>query len=106
MPEQKQSILGNIWGDHLVRTKKFKSGSGLGPRYGIKVRKLALEVERKLRHKYKCPSCGAMKVKRVSTSIWQCKRCKIKFAGAAYLPSVLATVEKAGPTEAEGRADV
>jgi large subunit ribosomal protein L37Ae len=48
-----------------------------------------LEVEHRLRQKYKCPSCGAPKVKRVGTSLWQCGRCGVKFAGAAYSPSVL-----------------
>jgi large subunit ribosomal protein L37Ae len=54
-----------------------------------------LEVERKLGQKYKCPSCGALKVKRVGTSLWQCGRCGVKFAGAAYSPSVLAAPAEA-----------
>jgi len=71
-------------------TKKVGSTGKFGPRYGTKIRKLALEVERKLRQKYRCPSCGALRVRRVSTSLWQCGRCGVKFAGAAYSPSVLA----------------
>jgi len=59
-----------------------------------------LEVERKLRQRYRCPNCGAVKVKRVGTSIWQCRRCGAKFAGAAYSPSALAAVQK-GATQVE-----
>ncbi len=75
----------------MPRTKKVGLTGRFGPRYGTKVRKLVLEVERKLRQRYRCPSCGAVKVKRVSTSIWQCRRCGAKFAGAAYSPSALAS---------------
>lgn len=87
----------------LPRTKKVGLAGRLGPRYGTRVRKLVLEVERKLRQRYKCPSCGAVKVKRVSTSIWQCRRCGAKFAGAAYSPSALVPAEaKAGAGVGEG----
>jgi len=76
---------------------------GLGPRYGTKIRKLVLEVERKLRKRYRCPSCGAVKVKRVDVSIWRCRRCGAKFAGAAYSLSALAAVPKREtPIEGEG----
>ena len=71
-------------------TKKVGSTGRFGPRYGTKIRKLALEIERKVRQKYRCPGCGALRVKRVGTSLWQCRRCGVKFAGAAYSPSVLA----------------
>lgn len=78
----------------MPRARKGSTGK-FGPRYGTKIRKLAVEVERKLRQRYRCPSCGALRVKRVSTSIWQCRRCGVKFAGAAYSPSVLATSTEA-----------
>jgi len=71
----------------LARTKVGAAGK-YGPRYGMKIRKLTLEIERKLRQKYKCPKCGAERVKRVSTGIWQCKKCGVKFAGGAYSPTV------------------
>lgn len=86
----------------MARAKKVGSTGRLGPRYGTRARKLVLEVERKLRQRYRCPNCGAVKVKRVGTSIWQCGRCGVKFAGAVYSPSALAAVPKgATPVEAE-----
>ncbi|MBA7501857.1 hypothetical protein ES706_00432 [subsurface metagenome] len=74
----------------MPRTKKIGSAGRFGPRYGTKIRKLALAVDQKLQQSYKCPSCGAVKVKRVSTSIWKCRRCGMKFAGAAYALSTMA----------------
>jgi len=86
----------------VPRAKKVGSTGRLGPRYGTKIRKLVLEVERKLRQRYRCPNCGAVKVKRVGASIWRCGRCGAKFAGAAYSPSALAAVPKrATPAKVE-----
>jgi len=72
----------------MGRTKKTGAAGKFGPRYGMKSRKLVADIERKLRQQYKCPSCGAMRVQRVSTAIWQCGRCGVKIAGAAYVPSM------------------
>lgn len=67
--------------------KKVGSAGRFGPRYGTKVRKLVLEIERRAKGPHRCPSCGALKVGRVSTSIWQCRRCGVKFASGAYIPA-------------------
>jgi large subunit ribosomal protein L37Ae len=75
----------------MPRTRKVGATGRFGPRYGTKIRKLVLEVEHRLRRDYKCPSCGAVKVRRIGTSLWRCSRCGVKFAGAAYSPSVLTT---------------
>jgi large subunit ribosomal protein L37Ae len=84
----------------LPRTRKVGSAGRFGPRYGTKIRKLVVEVERKLKQDYKCPSCGAMKLRRAGSSIWQCRRCGAKFAGAAYTPTAGATtVEKTASKE-------
>ena len=53
-------------------------------RYGARVRKQYAAVQRDKNALYKCPSCGAVKVKRISTGIWQCAHCKSTFAGGAY----------------------
>jgi len=75
-------------------TKKVGPTGRFGPRYGMKIRALSREVEIKTKQKYKCPSCGAMRVKRESTAIWKCRRCGLKFAGGAYTPTTSATVTK------------
>ena len=69
------------------RTKKVGSAGRFQARYGVRARTRIRNVEKQQFLKHKCPSCGQKKVKRISTSIWQCKKCSIKFAGGAYIPS-------------------
>jgi large subunit ribosomal protein L37Ae len=71
--------------------KKLGSAGRFGARYGRKIKKKVLEIERVMRSKHKCPYCQKPGVKRVSLGIWYCSKCKSKFAGKAYEPSV--TVE-------------
>ena len=68
------------------RTKKVGSAGRLGSRYGVRARTKLRNVEIIQKAKHICPSCGHLKVKRISTSIWQCKKCGAKFAGGAYAP--------------------
>ncbi len=60
---------------------------GLGPRYGVRVRKRIETVLRKSRSTYACPDCAYTSVKRVSTGIWECRHCGLVFAGAAFQPT-------------------
>jgi large subunit ribosomal protein L37Ae len=68
------------------RTKKVGSSGRFQARYGVRARTRVRNVELVQKAKHTCPSCGHQRVKRVSTSIWQCGKCGIKFAGGAYLP--------------------
>jgi large subunit ribosomal protein L37Ae len=74
----------------MGRKKKVGLAGKFGSRYGTKARKLVVEMESKQRQPQKCPSCGALKVKRMGSAIWQCRRCGMKFAGAEYTPSTFA----------------
>ncbi|MCL4326294.1 MAG: 50S ribosomal protein L37ae [Candidatus Thermoplasmatota archaeon] len=65
------------------RTRKVGSVGRMGPRYGVRIRKQILDVE-KLPDTYLCPNCAAESVKRVSAGIWECKKCKHTFASNAY----------------------
>lgn len=67
-------------------TKKVGSAGRFGTRYGVTIRQKVAEVEKKQKRKHKCPVCNFLRVKRVSTGIWQCKKCGVKFAGKAYEP--------------------
>jgi len=68
------------------RTKKVGPAGRFQARYGVRARSRVRNVEVMQKDKHACPSCGHKKVKRISTSIWQCKKCDIKFAGGAYMP--------------------
>jgi len=68
------------------RTKKVGPAGRFQARYGVRARTRVRNVEILQKAKHICPSCGHQKVKRVSTGIWQCKKCETKFAGGAYLP--------------------
>jgi large subunit ribosomal protein L37Ae len=66
-----------------MRTKKVKAAGRLGVRYGTRVRKKISNIESIQRKKQSCIFCNGT-AKRVSTGIWQCKKCDKKFAGHAY----------------------
>jgi len=68
------------------RTKKVGSAGRYQSRYGVRARTRVKNVELIQKAKHKCPSCGHQKVKRISTSIWQCAKCGVKIAGGAYYP--------------------
>jgi len=65
-------------------TAKAGSSGRFGARYGVIVRNRvkSIEAHQKLRHE--CPVCHHDSVKRVSSGIWECRHCGVKFAGAAY----------------------
>ena len=68
------------------RTKKVGSAGRFQARYGVRARTRVRNIEIIQKAKHICPSCGHQRVKRVSTSIWQCGKCGVKFAGGAYIP--------------------
>ncbi len=77
-------------------TKKVGSAGKFGVRYGMRLRRKWLEVDKKQRTLHECPVCRRRSVKRVSTGIWRCRKCGTKFAGGAYLPrtSIAKTVDR------------
>ena len=70
------------------RTKKVGVAGRYGPRYGVRIRKQTSAVTTAKNRSYECPRCNHVSVRRVSTGIWQCRRCDLKFAGGAYAPKV------------------
>lgn len=69
------------------RTKKVKSVGRFGARYGVRIRRRIREIEARQKTWHECPSCAAPRVKRVSTGVWECRKCGHKFAGGSYMPS-------------------
>jgi len=70
-----------------MSTKKVGSTGRFGPRYGLKIRKKVLAIEKKQKKKHECPRCHKLQIKRLAKGIWLCKKCTYKFAGRAYWPS-------------------
>ena len=67
-----------------TKLKKVGSAGRFGARYGKRVRAKLSKVEKKQRVKQKCPFCEKLGVKRIATGIWNCPKCKKKFASNAY----------------------
>jgi large subunit ribosomal protein L37Ae len=76
-------------------TKKVGSAGRFATRYGVKTRNQIAQIEAKQKALHPCPRCGQMRVKRLGTGIWKCRRCLCVFAGGAYMP-------KAAPKQSLG----
>ena len=67
----------------MPKTKKVKAAGRFGARYGRSVRRKIAEIESIQRKKQTCLFCNGV-AKRLSKGIWQCKKCKKKFASHTY----------------------
>jgi large subunit ribosomal protein L37Ae len=76
-------------------TVKVGSAGRFSTRYGVKTRTQIAAIEKKQKALHQCPRCGQLRVKRIGTSIWKCRRCACIFAGGAYMP-------KAAPKQSLG----
>jgi large subunit ribosomal protein L37Ae len=67
-----------------TKLKKAKSAGRFGARYGKRIRDKLVQVEVKQRVKQKCPFCEKLGAKRVANGIWECSKCKKRFASNTY----------------------
>jgi len=75
------------------RTKKAGITGKYGTRYGSSLRKVIKKIEISQHAKYECPFCGKVSVKRSCVGIWDCKACKKRMAGGAYVLSTPAAAD-------------
>ena len=68
----------------MVKLKKSGSAGRFGARYGKTPKARLVKVEEKQRKKQKCPFCKKLGAKRSSKGIWQCFKCKKKFASGVF----------------------
>jgi len=68
----------------LDMPKKDRALKGLRQKYGATVRKRYTRVNKVLKAKRKCPSCGSLKFRREAAGVWTCEKCGFKAAGGAY----------------------
>lgn len=76
----------------MARKREIGAAGRFGPRYGKKVRQVVAEIEKIQKRRHVCPRCCLPYVKRVSSGIWECKKCGIKFTGLAYYPKAVGKV--------------
>ncbi|MBD3252223.1 50S ribosomal protein L37ae [Candidatus Pacearchaeota archaeon] len=67
----------------MARTKKTKAAGRFGARYGRRVRVKIADIETNQRKKQNCIFCTGI-AKRLSKGIWECKKCRKKFASHTY----------------------
>ena len=70
----------------MARTKKVGSTGRFGPRYGAKLRRRVLDIEKRRHEPNRCPACATKALKRKAVGLWQCSKCDLLFAGGAYVP--------------------
>lgn len=68
------------------RARRTGSAGRFGARYGRVARKRISEIEAGMREDHSCPECGANKIGREGTGIWECGKCGYRFAGGTYRP--------------------
>ncbi|PSQ16591.1 50S ribosomal protein L37ae [Halobacteriales archaeon QS_8_69_26] len=66
--------------------RRTGSAGRFGARYGRVARRRVAEIEDEMRDDHNCPDCGAPRVERQGTGIWECSRCGYAFAGGTYRP--------------------
>ena len=70
----------------MARTKKVGSTGRYGVRYGAKLRRRVLDIDKKRSEPVRCPSCATKALRRVAVGLWRCRKCELLFAGGAYVP--------------------
>ncbi|NHJ12474.1 MAG: 50S ribosomal protein L37ae [Candidatus Thorarchaeota archaeon] len=70
----------------MARTKKVGSTGRFGSRYGAKLRRRVLDIEKRRNEPHRCPSCATRALARKAAGLWICKKCGVLFAGGAYVP--------------------
>jgi len=66
------------------RTQKVGPTGWMGPRYGIRIRRRVVEIDRVRSAASACPRCSTVTLRRVASGIFQCSRCGTRFASNAY----------------------
>ena len=86
------------------RTKKAGPTGWMGPRYGIRIRRRVVEIDRARGPNAACPRCSTVTLQRVASGIFECRRGGTRFSSNAYVfaapPPITRTEREAGPGNA------
>jgi large subunit ribosomal protein L37Ae len=86
------------------RTKKVGATGWMGPRYGIRIRRRVLEIDRARAKPAACPRCATTTLGRVASGIFECRRCGTRFASNAYVFAAPPPISRAERDVAAGNA--
>ena len=82
------------------RTKKVGPTGWMGARYGIRIRRRVIEIDRARARPAACPRCSTSTLGRVASGIFECRRCGTRFASNAYVfqapPPIVRTEKEPG----------
>ena len=81
------------------RTKKVGNTGWMGSRYGIRIRRRVLEIDRARSGSASCPRCSTVTVDRVASGVFACRRCGTTFASGAYTFSPAPPITRSTRTE-------
>ncbi|HEV2520175.1 MAG TPA: 50S ribosomal protein L37ae [Thermoplasmata archaeon] len=87
------------------RTKKVGNTGWMGPRYGIRIRRRVLELDRARGLDSACPKCATVTVARVASGVFECHRCGTRFASGAYLFTPAPPITRSEKDEAAAAAE-
>ena len=79
----------------MKSVEKLGSVKRFGARYGRKLKLKFSKIETEQRKFHKCPYCNKIAVKRIAMGIWNCTKCRAKFAGKAYSVSKKIIIKEA-----------
>jgi large subunit ribosomal protein L37Ae len=69
----------------MRRTKKVGATGWMGPRYGIRIRRRVLDIDKAQRKPSTCPTCSTVTLWRIAAGIYECQRCGTRVASGAYV---------------------
>ena len=67
------------------RTKKAGPTGWMGARYGIRIRRRVVEIDKSRARPAACPRCSTTTLHRIAAGVYECRRCHTRFANAAYV---------------------
>ena len=85
------------------RTKKVSSTGWMGPRYGIRIRRRVIDIDKARARASACPRCSTVTLHRVASGVFECRRCGTRFASGAYVFQAPPPITRAEREAAAGK---
>jgi len=86
------------------RTKKVGPAGWMGPRYGLRIRRRVIDIDRVRERPAACPRCSTVTLRRVASGVFECSRCHTRFASNAYVFQAPPPITRTEKTAATGNA--